>query len=179
GNATNVVLPSIGVSQFDPHTKKISQLVLPPLRFTFQPSGAIQEPALPLPVIEDRITPAVFLVLLAFVALTSAISSKGRNSRQNPKFTTLVQGKKPSLQISRKAAQNLYRQVNLLIAKCTEDGGELAESLKRHLPEREWLEGADMLRKLEWTAFSPLKVSLLTYGELKTACERMEKQWQA
>ena len=97
--------------------------------------------------------------------------------KQRLRLHALFLRKKGELQISKKAAQGLYQQV---LSRVSEQDGEevsLTGILKRHLPESELIPVDTAFKKLEWNAFSPAQAIPLTYADMKTICETVEKRW--
>jgi hypothetical protein len=100
-----------------------------------------------------------------------------RSKPKPPQLAAVFRKKNPKLQLSRNAAHTLYQQISDRILGKIEDGTSLMEVLHRHLPQEEWLNVERAFKKLEWSAYSPSRGPAITYGELKSVCQRVEKRW--
>ena len=179
-NTISIVLSTLSVPQLDPVSGRLSALVLPPLRFQFEPPGRTIEEAVPLPQMGDNRTLIAYFVVVASSLLPAFFFLRSPSSKKTrPGLSKLIRQKSPNLQVSRRAAQRLYRQIAVLLISIERQNESLVETFKMHLPPNEWQTAEKTLQRLESTAFSQSKETPVTYGELKTACKRMEKQWQA
>jgi hypothetical protein len=89
----------------------------------------------------------------------------------------LFVNKNLKLHISKSAARALYQQISMQIAQHARNGASINESIVKHLPQEEWLNIQRGLRKLEHTAYAPMKPVSVTYGEMKKLCETIEMLW--
>jgi hypothetical protein len=177
--ATRAVVHELRIHQFNPETKRISLLELPALPLQFWPTPTPPKPpAMAIPQLTDQTGWILFATVCALSFASLALSFRKMPRKQRLRLHPLFHRKRSELQISRKAAQGLYRQI---LSRISEQDGEdvsLTGILKRHLPERQWFQADAAFRKLEWNAFSPAPAVPLTYTEMKTICEAVEKRWR-
>jgi hypothetical protein len=177
GNTTDIVLSTTPVRQFDPSRAALTDLALPPLPLRFARRGAPAPAPAPMP---DSSNTIAWLFVFA-PALTSLILAarlyQPKPKPKPPSFHKLFRKKKPNLQISRSSAHILYQQISDAILSKDDTTPSLMETLRRHLPMEEWLYTERIFKKLESSAFSASKGTPLTYQELMTACDRVERRW--
>jgi len=182
GLTTAVVLPQIRILQFDPGTERRSILTLPSLSLHFSSAAEILRAPVIAPAIRRTNDPTGWILwvaaALSFLAVFR-IRLPGSARRRAPKLRDIFGKNKPDLQISRNAAQALYQQLMLRIAKEETQSDSLVRTVKAHLPRAEWMAAEHAFRRLEWNAFSQSRAVSLTYGEMKNACARLEKTWEA
>jgi hypothetical protein len=178
GNTTDVVLQSLQITQFDPDRGNLTTLTLPPMSLKFSTASAPK-------VTINTAFPDPSAPFWMFSILSAAFSCaillyrfyQPRTKPKPPQLVAVFRKKNPKLQLSRNAAHLLYQQISDRILGKIEDGTSLMDVLKHHLPQEEWLNVERTFKKLEWSAYSPSRGPALTYGELKSICKRVEKQW--
>lgn len=177
GSTINVVLHPLQVAQFDPDRQNLTLLTLPPLSLLFEPPTAPKPAIVPFP----KSGPAM-LVLTTLAPIISCILLFLRlyQPKPRPRPPTLqpfFRKRNLKLQLSHNAAHLLYQQIADRILEKAEPGSSLMDTLRQHLPPEEWLNVERAFRKLEWSAFSSAKNPVITYGEMKSVCHRVEKRW--
>jgi hypothetical protein len=177
GATTNVVLHPIQVAQFDPDRQNVTVLTLPPLSLRFEPPTAPKPTIVAFP----KAGPSI-LVLATLAPILSGIFLFLRLYQPKPRpkppaLQSFFRKRNLKLQLSRNAAHLLYQQIADRILEKALPGSSLLETLHQHLPQEEWLNVERAFRKLEWSAFSSAKNPVITYGEMKSVCQRVEKRW--
>jgi hypothetical protein len=177
GSTTNVVLHPLQVAQFDPDRGNVTLLTLPPLSLRFEPPTAPKPAVVPFP----KAGPSM-LVLATLAPIVSCILLFLRLYQPKPRpkppaLQSFFRKRNLQLQLSRNAAHLLYQQISDRILEKAVPGSSLLNTLHQHLPPEEWLNVERAFRKLEWSAFSSAKNPVITYGEMKSICRRVEKRW--
>jgi hypothetical protein len=176
---TNVVLPEISIRQFDPSTATLSSLRLPALPLRFMAEQIAGRRPAPVPATADAAMLVVISVAGFAALLFLTVWLRPQAPAKKPvRLSRFFHRANPSLRISRTAAQGLYRKIVTEIAGTEERSVLLIDTLKQHLPESEWIPASRAFKRLEAAAFST-SAEPLTYRELRTACQRVEKQWQS
>ncbi len=175
---TSIILPPIRIRQFDPESRHYSTLALPALPLRFTPPGLPPPLPVPVPDLQDHTVEIAFTVLLISTTVSLFVLFRPKQRKRILRLRRLFHRKNPGLQISRSAAHTLYQQIMQEIAANDGAAVSLIDTLRGHLPQREWLNFERAFRKLESTAYSQTKTVALTYGEFKQICERVERFWQ-
>jgi hypothetical protein len=177
GPTTEIVLPGVEITQFDPSIRRVSTLRLPPLKLHFVPSGQTPSKNVPLPNLQESLSLSLPLVALMSTLLLLLRRLGSGPKKTMPRFKNLFHKKNPTLHISKNAAQEFYRQI---LTQITNSDGSTSwtDVLRQHLPSEEWLPAERVIRRLESTAFSQSRGAGPTYGELTIICERIEKNWK-
>jgi hypothetical protein len=179
GSTISVAVNQTTVRQFDPAAERVSELRLPVLRLRFAPPGVPVLRPVPLPKLGDlRVFWVLFLFSFSVLLLPFAFFAHSGPRPRPPKLARLFHKTNPSLQISKAAAQKLYRQMALEITAKDARALPILEILKRHVPESEWMPAARAMRRLEAIAFSPSRENAITYREMKSVCQKLERLWQ-
>ncbi len=178
-NTINIVLQSIRIRQFDPADGRLSTLVLPPLPVEFSPALPAPKAPPPLPQLSDPLSLVLWILLAICTVVATLLLFRPRNKVGPPKLRSLLQRKKPELQISKSSALQLYQQVMNRMIPHAHSADSLLVILEQHLPQEDWKATESIFRNLEWTAFSPTNRALLTYRDLQEACRRIERGWIA
>lgn len=177
--STQAVVQDLHIRQFNPETGRISLLALPALPLQFRPAPIhLEPPVIAIPQLADHASPVLFATVCAFFFASLALSFRKMPRKRRLRLHPLFHRKKSELQISKKAAQRLYQQIFSRISEQDGEDVSLSGILKQHLPERDWFDAEAAFRKLEWNAFSPAPAVPLTYSEMKTICETVEKRWR-
>ena len=177
---TTIILPEIAIRQFEPSTATLSSLRLPALRLRFVKEKVARREPPSVPGTSERF----FLLVMSSTAVTTVLFlivwlRPESPAKQPVRLSRLFHRINPSLRISKTAAQGLYRKIVSEVAGNDERTVLLIDTLKQHLPESEWIPASRAFKKLEAVAFSSTLSEPLTYQELKTACQRVERQWQS
>lgn len=174
----SVVLPPLQIQEFDPDSGQLSRLKLPPLTFRFTPAQTTPKtkPALP-DIGSRRLGTVILLAMILAVAALYFRKFRPALPKKHLRLIRLFSSRNLKLTISRSAARTLYQQIALQITSKDGDSITLMETLRKHLPQEEWLSVDRVLRKLERTAFSSTTPAAITYGEMKKICEKIEASW--
>jgi BatD DUF11 like domain len=177
GSTTNVVLHPMQVAQFDPGRQNVTLLTLPALSLRFAPPAAPTPVVIPFP----KSGPAMLVIAMLAPILTCILLFlrlyQPKPKPKPPALQSFFRKRNLKLQLSRNAAHLLYQQISDRILEKAAPGSSLLETLHQHLPQEEWLNVERAFRKLEWSAFSSAKNPVITYGEMKSVCQRVEKRW--
>jgi hypothetical protein len=178
-NIIDVVLQQLEITQFDPDRSNLTILKLPPMPLKFSPPAQTTKAkvieAFPVATQPYWIIPMIAAALSCIILLWKFYQP--RTKPKPPQLVTVFRKKNPKLQLSRNAAHMLYQQISDRVLGKIEDGTSLMDVLHRHLPQEEWLNVERAFKKLEWSAYSPSRGPAITYGELKSVCQRLEKRW--
>ena len=174
----NVVIPPLLVAEFDPDSAQLERLKLPELNLRFTPAGTPQKAKPLLPQIGSKLGGTVLLILLMVTAAALYMRNvRPPKTQKHLKLKRLFSSKNLKLSISRSAARKLYQEIASQIAAKDGDSTTLMETVRKHVPQEEWLNIDRGLRKLERTAYSSTTPATITYEEMKKICEKLETLW--
>jgi hypothetical protein len=176
-STTSVVLQELRIPEFDPQTGALALLKLPKMAFTFPPPATAPRIKVAYPRLGGGWIWLLFLALAILVIATSLRHIRPSPRKSRLRLHTLFVNKNLKLHISKSAARNLYQQIAMQIAHHARNGASINEAIVKHLPQEEWLNIQRGLRKLEHTAYAPMKPVSVTYGEMKKLCETIETLW--
>jgi hypothetical protein len=176
--AIDVVIPPLQIAEFDPDTSQLSHLKLPALSLKFAPPGTAKKSRPQLPQTGASFAgTGILIALILSAAFLYLRNIRPPRVQKHLKFKRLFSSKNLKLHISRSAARKLYQQIAIQIASKDGDSTTLMETVRRHVPQEEWLPIDRGLRKLERTAYSSTTPPAITYEEMKRICEKLETLW--